>query len=704
MRLKTRSSAILLAAAVAASTLGTDTYSVMAQEETATEAVTEEKEVASEEEVTEEKKEETTDEEKEEASEEVTEDEKEEASDETADEKTEKVSDVEQENEADVAGVHVPDTAEVKEEIKVLEDTASSKKQVRLVYTVKDIDSGKVFFDGISGDVTEVGIEICVSEINVSCPDGYEWVTQSFIVPENGKVILQIRKVEAGEENALMHVNFKDETGNQVGGGDYFLPVGVQNRSILEQYVPVGYEMTETGDFTVVDGGSIDVTVKKINTEVIMNIQFKDGEEVVAGGDYFVPEGVQNYSVLQKYVPAGYVMTVSGDFMAKEGGKLEVSVEKAQKQIVMNIRFMEGETFIAGGDYFVMEGVQNYSVLEQYVPEGYRMTVSGDFYAEEGGKLDVNVEKINKEIIMNISFKDGDEVVAGGDYFVPEGVQNYSVLQKYVPEGYVMTVSGDFMAVEGTHLDVNVEKAEKQVIMNIRFMDGETFVAGGDYFVMEGVQNYSVLEQYVPEGYKMAVSGDFYAEEGGKLDVRVEKIQKDIIMNISFIVRNDDGSETVVADGDYFVPEGIQNYSVLEQYVPEGYVMVVGGDFFAEAGTHLDVFIEKVAENPDPNPGDEGTDDTDDGDEGTTGGGTTTTGGTAATAAVLGARVDAPAAPEAGVLGERVEQPAAEAGVLGERKSADTADNTPVGVWTALAGTAVAALAAFGLKRKKEEK
>ena len=639
MRLKTRSSAILLAAAVAASTLGTDTYSVMAQEETATEAVTEEKEVASEEEVTEEKKEETTDEEKEEASEEVTEDEKEEASDETADEKTEKVSDVEQENEADVAGVHVPDTAEVKEEIKVLEDTASSKKQVRLVYTVKDIDSGKVFFDGISGDVTEVGIEICVSEINVSCPDGYEWVTQSFIVPENGKVILQIRKVEAGEENALMHVNFKDETGNQVGGGDYFLPVGVQNRSILEQYVPVGYEMTETGDFTVVDGGSIDVTVKKINTEVIMNIQFKDGEEVVAGGDYFVPEGVQNYSVLQKYVPAGYVMTVSGDF-----------------------------------------------------------------YAEEGGKLDVNVEKINKEIIMNISFKDGDEVVAGGDYFVPEGVQNYSVLQKYVPEGYVMTVSGDFMAVEGTHLDVNVEKAEKQVIMNIRFMDGETFVAGGDYFVMEGVQNYSVLEQYVPEGYKMAVSGDFYAEEGGKLDVRVEKIQKDIIMNISFIVRNDDGSETVVAGGDYFVPEGIQNYSVLEQYVPEGYVMVVGGDFFAEAGTHLDVFIEKVAENPDPNPGDEGTDDTDDGDEGTTGGGTTTTGGTAATAAVLGARVDAPAAPEAGVLGERVEQPAAEAGVLGERKSADTADNTPVGVWTALAGTAVAALAAFGLKRKKEEK
>ena len=50
---------------------------------------------------------------------------------------------------------------------------------------------------------------------------------------------------------------------------------------------------------------------------------------------------------------------------------------------------------------------------------------------------------------MNIQFKDGDEVVAGGDYTVPAGVQNYTVLQQYVPEGYEMTVSGDFMAEEG---------------------------------------------------------------------------------------------------------------------------------------------------------------------------------------------------------------------------------------------------------------
>ena len=55
------------------------------------------------------------------------------------------------------------------------------------------------------------------------------------------------------------------------------------------------------------------------------------------------------------------------------------------------------------------------------------MTASGDFYANDGGKLEVSIEKIITDVTMNIQFKDGDEVVAGGDYTVPAGVQNYSV-------------------------------------------------------------------------------------------------------------------------------------------------------------------------------------------------------------------------------------------------------------------------------------
>src|SRR5699024_11659590 len=70
----------------------------------------------------------------------------------------------------------------------------------------------------------------------------------------------------------------------------------------------------------------------------------------------------------------------------------------------------------------------------------------------------------------------GDEFVAGGDYFLPEGVQNYSILEEYVPEGYKMSVSGDFMVAAGTSLDVPVEKLVENAIVNIRFKIGRAHV------------------------------------------------------------------------------------------------------------------------------------------------------------------------------------------------------------------------------------
>jgi len=427
------------------------------------------------------------------------------------------------------------------------------------------------------------------SELADMVPEGYKMTTSGdFFVKEGTSVVVNMVKIQ---EDVTMNVRFMDGE-VFVAGGDYSIPAGTNNYSVLEQYVPEGYVMTVSGDFYASEGGELTVNVQKVNKEVTMNIRFMDGDTFVAGGDYTLTEGTNNYSVLEQYVPEGYMMTVSGDFMATEGGNLNVSVQKIDRDVIMNIRFMDGEAFIAGGDYKVPEGVNNYSVLEQYVPEGYVMTVSGDFTASEGGVLEVNVEKIQKDVIMNVRFMDGEEFIAGGDYTLPEGVNNYSILEQYVPEGYVMTVFGDFYAQEGASLNVNVRKVKTEVIMNVRFMDGETFVAGGDYTLPEGVNNYAILKQYVPEGYEMTVSGDFFATEGGKLDVNIQKISTDVIMNIRFM----DG-DTFVAGGDYKVPEGVNNYAILEQYVPEGYEMTVSGDFMATEGGKLDVNIQKIQED-----------------------------------------------------------------------------------------------------------
>ena len=419
-----------------------------------------------------------------------------------------------------------------------------------------------------------------------------------FYAEEGGKLTVNVEKIV---KTVIMNIAFKD--GDEViAGGDYFLPEGVQNYSILEQYLPEGYKMTVSGDFMVKEGDHLDVSIEKISTDVKMNIQFKDGDQVIAGGDYFVPAGVQNYSVLKElgYVPEGYEMTVSGDFMAEEDAHLEVNIQKVSEssEIIMNIQFKDGDEVVGGGDYFVPAGVQNYSVLEKYVPVGYRMTVSGDFMAEEGAHLDVNVEKISTDVIMNIRFVTRDGTfVAGGDYFLPEGVQNLSILEDLVPTGYRMTETGDFMVEAGTSRDVTIELIPTEVIMNIQFWDNDTgeVVAGGDYWIPmdeDGIQNYSILQQYVPEGYEMLTGGDFFVVEGGHLDVTVQKIQRDVIMNIRFVLA--DG--TFIAGGDYFLPEDIQNMSILEQYVPAGYKMMESGDFFVTEGGQEDITVEKINE------------------------------------------------------------------------------------------------------------
>ena len=339
-------------------------------------------------------------------------------------------------------------------------------------------------------------------------------------------------------------------------------------------------------------------SVVQAEESVTMNIQFKDGAEAVAGGDYTVPAGVQNYSVLTQYVPAGYRMTTSGDFYAEDGGKLVVNIEKIATDVTMNIQFKDGDEVVAGGDYTVPAGVQNYSVLTQYVPAGYQMTASGDFYAEDGGKLVVNIEKIATDVTMNIQFKDGDEVVAGGDYTVPAGVQNYSVLTQYVPAGYQMTASGDFYAEDGGKLVVNIEKIAVSSTINVVFVDENgNNLGGGDFTVdADGDGIFNLSELTVPEGYALTVAGDQFVKDyvGETKVLTVKKILKSSIIKLQFV----DENENVVGGGDYFVDadgDGIFNWKEIE--VPAGYKMAVTGDAFVKdysAVEASEVRVEKI--------------------------------------------------------------------------------------------------------------
>ena len=211
----------------------------------------------------------------------------------------------------------------------------------------------------------------------------------------------------------------------------------------------------------------------------VVKAQFVDAAgTVVAGGDYFVDadgDGIFNVSELP--VPEGYKAETGGDFFTKDYADtaLQVTVDKIAKASVVKAQFVdEAGVVLAGGDYFVDadgDGIFNVNELTEWLPEGYKPMVLGDFFVADykDCPLQIKVEKIAKESIVKIQFVDAetDEVVAGGDYFVDadgDGIFNHTEVLEWVPEGYELATLGDFQVefYKETPLQLSVTKIAEE--------------------------------------------------------------------------------------------------------------------------------------------------------------------------------------------------------------------------------------------------
>ena len=176
-----------------------------------------------------------------------------------------------------------------------------------------------------------------VSALEIKYEDAKKYAVQTnadlLIAQDNYDKAVENSKPEQTE--SIVKVQFVDENGNVIAGGDYFVDAdgdGIFHHSELLGWVPEGYEMKKTsGDFQVEvykeNPLQILVTKKEVpddkpeQTESIVKVQFVDENgNVIAGGDYFVDadgDGIFHHSELLEWVPEGYELKTVGDFQVE---------------------------------------------------------------------------------------------------------------------------------------------------------------------------------------------------------------------------------------------------------------------------------------------------------------------------------------------------------------------------------------------------
>ena len=511
-----------------------------------TEEVAEEETEEETEETTEEETEETTEEETEETTEEETEETTEEKTEETTEEKTEEETEEETEEvtEEETEEVTEEETEEATEE-ETEETTEEETEEVTEEETeeVTEEETEEVTEEETE-EVTEEETEETTEE---ETEEAVENTDVNVVVKPNRAPAANVELLVDEEEEIvsgelMVKVVFVDEEGNNLGGGDTFVTVedNYFDYAELEEMAPEGYELPD-GQCEYVADEAIEVVCTEL-------------QEAVSG------------ELMVKVV-----------FVDEEGNNLG-----------------GGDTFVTVEDNYF-----DYADLEEMAPEGYQLPDGQcEYVADEA--IEVVCEKMAGATVINVVFVDSQgNNLGGGDCFVDEdgdGIFNYNELESIVPDGYKLAETGDAFvsnfAESGTEIKVI---RDGSAVINVVFVDSQgNNLGGGDCFVDEdgdGIFNYSELESIVPDGYKLAETGDAFVSEFAESGTEIKVIRDgSAVINVVFV----DSQGNNLGGGDCFVDEdgdGIFNYNELESIIPEGYKLQVTGDAFvsdfAEPGTEI---------------------------------------------------------------------------------------------------------------------
>ena len=117
--------------------------------------------------------------------------------------------------------------------------------------------------------------------------------------------------------------------------------------------LPAGYEFTVTGDLTITPDGYVYVGVKPVaaTKEITLNIYDIENHKQVKEEKMTVAADAIHVNTSAITLPEGYEFTVTGDLAIRDNNVyVEVKPVESGSTAIVNIRYMDGDKFVAGGE------------------------------------------------------------------------------------------------------------------------------------------------------------------------------------------------------------------------------------------------------------------------------------------------------------------------------------------------------------------
>ena len=474
--------------------------------------------------------------------------------------------------------------------------------------TVKkaEVKSAKVSYYDESAEkqVAEIEMEtyksgndvmVAATTVFEKCPAGYEVVNSDCIV-RDGYVYVAVKPVPTTK---TIKINYYSEAEKkQIAEVEMTVAADATSVNSSKLTAPQGYELVESGDFTIRDG-YVYAAVRKVKapatTKTIKINYYSEAEEKqIAEVEMTVAADATYVNTSALTAPEGYELVLSGDLAIRDGYVYAAVKKIGSKTVKINYYSEAEEKQIAEVEMTVAPDATCVNTSKLTAPTGYELVEVGDLPIRDG-YVYAAVRKVStKEVKINFYCPEEKKQVAEPTVVVNADATyvNSSAYAALVPAGYELAEVGD-MPIRDGYVYAEVRKVSTKTIkINYYSEEEEKQIDEVEMTVPADATYVNTSTLTAPAGYELVLAGDLPIRDG-YVYAAVRKVPTTTI-KISYV---DEATDKEVGTEDLVVNQGttVVNFNVLKS-VPAGYELCEVGDFYVGNGS-AKVMVRKTKSN-----------------------------------------------------------------------------------------------------------